>query len=343
MANHTLAENPFRFCWMIHRTNVPCHSRCPLEVAGSGNNVIYHMAQTIDRLRTIFGRYGVPAQVVTDNRSQFTSTEFQLFLKTNGIKHITTAPFHPATNGQAERFVQSFERAIKCEKQSTSQLNTNMAKFLLAYRNTAHSTTEEAPSVLFLGRPLGTRLDLVKPDLPIKVKNRQLDQVRAKEHAPTRQLSVGRTVMVRNYTRKDKWLQGTVQAKTGPLSYEIKVGPDRIWRRHIDQLRASSVKLNSNEPSDETTDIEREEINTAEPRPDREDTNQNTPAEDLVPEPDINPEKTAPVVLQQDLDIVIQVDHINHPRGWVLTGYSESRLLRKLRRELFCYLMLRLA
>ena len=80
--------------------------------------------------------------------------EFQLFLKTNGIKHITTAPFHPATNGQAERFVQSFKRAMKCEKQSTSQLNTNMAKFLLAYRNTAHSTTGETPSVLFLGRTI---------------------------------------------------------------------------------------------------------------------------------------------------------------------------------------------
>ena len=273
---------------------VDAHSKWPeVEVMSSTTST-----QTIDRLRTIFGRYGVPAQVVTDNGPQFTSTEFQLFLKTNGIKHITTAPFHPATNGQAERFVQSFKRAMKCEKQSTSQLNTNMAKFLLAYRNTAHSTTGEAPSVLFLGRPLRTRLDLVKPDLLMKVKNRQLDQVRAKEHASTRQLSVGQTVMARNYTGKDKWLPGTVQAKTGPLSYEIKIGPDRIWRRHIDQLRASSVKLN--EPSDDTTDIEREEIDTAEPRPDREDTDQNTPAEDLIPEPDINPERTAPVVQQEE-------------------------------------------
>jgi transposase InsO family protein len=98
----------------------------------------------------------VPAQVVTDNGPQFTSAEFQLFLKTNDINHITTAPFHPATNGQAERFVQSFKHAMKCEKQSTSQLKTNMAKVLLAYRNTPHSTTGELPSVLFLGRPLAT-------------------------------------------------------------------------------------------------------------------------------------------------------------------------------------------
>jgi transposase InsO family protein len=74
----------------------------------------------------------VPAQVVTDNGPQYTSAEFQLFLKTNRIKHITTASFQPATNGQAERFVQSFKHAMKCEKQSTSQLKTSMAKFLLA-------------------------------------------------------------------------------------------------------------------------------------------------------------------------------------------------------------------
>ena len=136
---------------------VDTHSKWPeVEIMSSTTST-----QTVDRLRTIFARYGVPAQVVTDNGPQFTSAEFQLFLKTNGIKHITTAPFHPATNDQAERFVQSFKHAMKCEKQSTSQLQTNMAKFLLAYRNTAHPTTGEPRSVLFLGRPLRTRLDLV--------------------------------------------------------------------------------------------------------------------------------------------------------------------------------------
>jgi transposase InsO family protein len=71
--------------------------------------------QTIDQLRTIFAQYGVPTEVVTDNMPQYTSAEFQLFLNTNGIKHITTAPFHLTTNGQAERFVQSIKHAMKCE------------------------------------------------------------------------------------------------------------------------------------------------------------------------------------------------------------------------------------
>ena len=198
--------------------------------------------KTIDRLRTIFAQYGVPAQVVTDNGPQFTYAEFQLFLKTNGIKHITSAPSHPATNSLTERF-QSFKRAIKCKKQSTSQLKPVwQSSFWLTgiptfdnWRITFH--------VVF-GQTLHTRLDLAKPDLQMKVMNRQIDQAGRKGHSPTHQLAIGQIVMARNYSGKDKWLPGIVQAQMGSLSYEIKVGPNRIWRCHIDQLRASSVKLN---------------------------------------------------------------------------------------------------
>ncbi|CAB4040584.1 G- coupled receptor GRL101 [Paramuricea clavata] len=246
----------------FHNCLFDAHSKWPeVEIMPSTTST-----QTIDRLRTIFPRYGVPAQVVTDNGPQFTSAEFQLFLKTNGIKLITTAPFHPATNGQAKRFVQSFKHAMKCEKQSASQLKTNMAKFLLAYRNSPHSTGE-SPSVLFLGRPLWTRLDLVKPDLQrnSKVMNRQIDQAGRKGHSPTRQLSIGQTVMARNYSGKDKWLPGIVRAQTGPLSYEIK--------------------------SDDT----------AEPHPELGETGQNiAPAEEIVAEPDIELATNPPVVQQEE-------------------------------------------
>ena len=132
-------------------------------------------AKTIEALQNLFARYGLPAQLVSDNGPQFTSEEFQQFLKRNGIKHITSAPYHPATNGLAERCVQSFKNAMKSETEVKS-LNIKLARLLLAYRNTPHSTTGEPPSQLFLGRRLRTRLDLLKPDLSIKVNNRQIDQ-----------------------------------------------------------------------------------------------------------------------------------------------------------------------
>ena len=44
--------------------------------------------KTLEVLRNMFARYGMPEQLVTDNGSQFTSTDFATFTKLNGIRHI---------------------------------------------------------------------------------------------------------------------------------------------------------------------------------------------------------------------------------------------------------------
>ena len=96
-------------------------------------------------------------------------------------------------------------------------LSIKLATFLLAYRNTPHSTTGEAPSQLFLGRRLRTRLDLLKPDLRLKISNRQIDQTVTKGGAVTREFSIGQTVIARNYTGSTKWVPGIIRTQLGPL------------------------------------------------------------------------------------------------------------------------------
>ena len=59
-------------------------------------------AVTIEQLRSIFATHGLPEILVTDNGSNFTSTEFQEFTQRNGIKHVKTSPYHPSSNGLAE-------------------------------------------------------------------------------------------------------------------------------------------------------------------------------------------------------------------------------------------------
>jgi len=58
---------------------------------------------TIEKLRIAFATHGLPEIVVTDNGSNFASKEFGDFLKQDGIHHIRTAPYHPSSNGLAER------------------------------------------------------------------------------------------------------------------------------------------------------------------------------------------------------------------------------------------------
>ena len=64
---------------------------------------------TMEYLRELFARFGLPQTVVTDNGSCFTSTEF---MKKNGIEHITTSPYHPSSNGMAERTVQLVKKGL---------------------------------------------------------------------------------------------------------------------------------------------------------------------------------------------------------------------------------------
>ena len=60
--------------------------------------------------------------VVTDNVSGFVSSEFEQFLKSNGIKHTTSAPYHPASNGLAKRAVQIVKKGLK--KRSTGVMSS---------------------------------------------------------------------------------------------------------------------------------------------------------------------------------------------------------------------------
>ena len=117
-------------------------------------------ATVIELSRTLFAQCGVPEAVVTDNSSCFVSEEFETFLLKNGIKHITSAPYHPSTNGLAERAVQIAKRGLKKEEGS---MMTRMAKAMMAYRVSPQSTTGESPALLLQKHQIHTRLDLLKP------------------------------------------------------------------------------------------------------------------------------------------------------------------------------------
>ena len=118
-------------------------------------------------MRSSFATLGLPEQLVTDNGPSFTSEEFALFLQMNGIKHITTAPYHPGSNGLAERAVHTLKSGLK--KIAEGSLANRLSRFLLNYQTTSHSTMGGTPSELMFGCQLRTRMDLLKPDIGRRV------------------------------------------------------------------------------------------------------------------------------------------------------------------------------
>ena len=105
---------------------------------------------TIDTLKSLFARYGLPEQIVLDNVPQFTSDEFKSFCKSNGICHITGAPYHPSTNGAIERAVQTMKKSLKSTVNEQGTIYTKLSRFLMSYCSIPHSTTGETPADLFL-------------------------------------------------------------------------------------------------------------------------------------------------------------------------------------------------
>ena len=72
---------------------------------------------TINALRTVFATHALPEELVTDNGAQCIAQEFKYFLRSNKIKHILSAPYHPASNGEAERAVKTFKQSMKAAKE----------------------------------------------------------------------------------------------------------------------------------------------------------------------------------------------------------------------------------
>ena len=78
-----------------------------------------------------FAHFGYPHTLVTDNATTFMSQEFQAWCKQRGIVHLTGAPYHPATNGAAERLIQSFKQALR---KSSLPPKEALQDFLMQYR-----------------------------------------------------------------------------------------------------------------------------------------------------------------------------------------------------------------
>ena len=53
----------------------------------------------------MFARHGIPLKLMSDGGPQYSSSEFADFAQQWGFEHVTSSPYHPCSNGLAERTV----------------------------------------------------------------------------------------------------------------------------------------------------------------------------------------------------------------------------------------------
>lgn len=135
------------------------HSRYPeIALLNRGTSSV----AVIQRLKSIFARYGIPKTVVSDNGPQFASGSFQDFARTYGFKHVTTSPRYPQANAEVEHKVRTLKLLLK--KAEDPYLA------LLNYRNTP-GPTGFSPAQLLVSRRLRSRV----PCTPSLLKPRTVD------------------------------------------------------------------------------------------------------------------------------------------------------------------------
>ena len=190
----------------------------------TANSVVAHTS-------SIFARHGIPEVVVSDNGPQFASESYNKFAEEYGFQHITSSPYHPEGNGEAERGVQIVKNLLK--KAQDPYLA------LLAYRSTPLEVGY-SPSQLLMSRCLRTTVPIIerqrKPHIPDfnavaardgRAKKRQKDNFDARRGArnlPT--LDPGDSVWV-----TDRQVHGEVVEETSPRSYVVQT-PDGTFRRN---------------------------------------------------------------------------------------------------------------
>ncbi|XP_055542898.1 uncharacterized protein K02A2.6-like [Wyeomyia smithii] len=196
---------------------VDAHSKWP-EVKIVQSPTTPAVTEFLDEL---FSRFGDPETVVSDN-----------------------APYHPQSNGQAKRFVDTLKRSLMKINEGEKIAKT-LQVFLQTYRSTPSRTLQgKSPTELMLGRKMRTILSLLKPTQrqPATVNQKQNEQFNRKHGTVSRSFQTGDKVYAKVYTaNKWIWSAGEVIEAIGNVNYNVllKVQHKRrkLIRSHANQLK----------------------------------------------------------------------------------------------------------
>ena len=211
---------------------------------------------TMDLLEQDFARFGYPRTLVTDNATAFTSEEFQSWCKERGITHLTGAPYHPTTNGAAERLVQTFKQALK---KSDQPLNQALQGFLIQYTRTP-KTNGFSPSEMLNGRQIRTKIDRLLPSPAHIAQGKQAKEATKSQQKEdvalvTLSFKVGDPVYTLYFgprrDRQPRWAPAVIIKQHGTRSCNVSVIPNGpTWRCHLEHLHRRHRSMDDREPAE---------------------------------------------------------------------------------------------
>ena len=114
-----------------------------------------HMAYTTARVlyNNYFSVFGFLQRLMSDQGTEFIGDMIAALCKLLGIQKIRTTPYHPQSNGSAERVHQTLQRMIgKLDLEKRRKWPLHIGSMLITYNATRSQVTGYSPYFLMYGR-----------------------------------------------------------------------------------------------------------------------------------------------------------------------------------------------
>lgn len=229
----------------------------------------------IGKLLKFFTIFGLPTNIVTDNGPPYNSHIFTQFCESHGIILLHSPPYHPQSNGLAERGVQSAKDVLVkfcLGRERVLPLQDKIDRYLIVVRNTPSSVTGRTPSDMIFSFKAKTLLNhlndkkfvsemekMLNDDKKIVNGNCSDKNVEKKGHEEQKiviKFQVGQRVWYRNHLKEwERWVPAIVKEVVSPLTYLIEV------KGRIRFVQQNQLKNDKSCDKDSNTTVETESDN----------------------------------------------------------------------------------
>ena len=197
-----------------------------------------------DHLIDLFSIEGYPDEIVSDNGPPFLSKEFTKFLSGLGIKHTTSSPGYPCSNGFIERHIQMVKNML-----SKSSNTRSFQEVLADLRMTHIGTGLPSPTEILHGRNLTMKaeeeidINAIRSLLQVRQLKVKLDHDSSRRAKKARPLVVGERCYVLG--PQNEWIDAFITGTTDSgRSYDTQVkATGRQLMRNRSHIRPRSPDI----------------------------------------------------------------------------------------------------
>ena len=194
-----------------------------------------------EQLEELFGLEGTPDEIMSDNGPPFSSREFNSFLSGLGIKHTTSSPNYPQSNGFIERQIQTVKRLME----KATSTGRSFQEALTGLRATPIAEGMPSPAEILHGRNLTTRKAISVDLNAVRQHLIQLQAKYIKQHDKARRARSQRALVigeeVYHLSAGNNWVIGIISGtRDSGRSYDVLTEGGTSLRRNRSHLKPRS-------------------------------------------------------------------------------------------------------